>query len=138
MKKFLILLLISPLTSIAQNPYLPKILSMQERAEVIDNWLKERVETVLPEIMNRSGIDMWIVIAREYNEDPVIKTLLPATWQSARRTTMLIAYNPGNGKSLETFGMSRYNTGELFKTIWNKEEQPDQWKALADMIADKD
>ena len=124
--------------SIAQNPYFPKVLSMKERAEVIDRWLVERVQTVLPEIMRRSEIDMWIVIAREYNEDPIIKTLLPATWQSARRTTMLIAYDPGEGKPLETFGMSRYNTGELFKTIWNKVEQPDQWKALADMIALKD
>lgn len=123
---------------IAQNPYFPKILSMRERAEVIDQWLEERVQTVLPEVMRRSDIDMWIVIAREYNEDPVIKTLLPATWQSARRTTMLIAYDPGNDKPLETFGMSRYNTGDLFKTIWNKEEQTDQWKALADMIIDKD
>ncbi|WP_462248786.1 M24 family metallopeptidase [Ekhidna sp.] len=121
----------------AQNSYSPKVLSMKERAEVIDSWLKERVETVLPEIMRRAEVDMWIIIAREYNEDPVIKTLLPATWQSARRTTMLIAYDPGNGKALETFGMSRYNTGDLFKTVWNKEEQPDQWQALADMIIDK-
>ncbi|MEQ9466629.1 MAG: M24 family metallopeptidase [Ekhidna sp.] len=122
----------------AQNPYTPKILSMKERAEVIDNWLEERIQTVLPEVMRRTGIDMWVIIAREYNEDPVIKTLLPATWQSARRTTMLIAFDPGEGKPLETFGMSRYNTGELFKTMWNKEMQPDQWKALADMILKKD
>lgn len=111
---------------------------MRERAEVIDQWLEERIQTVLPEVMRRSGIDMWVIIAREYNEDPVIKTLLPATWQSARRTTMLIAYDPGEGKPLETFGMSRYNTGNLFKTIWNKEEQPDQWQALAKMIVQKD
>ncbi len=138
MKKVLIatLVLVS-FNTVAQNPYTPKILSMQERAEVTDRWLKERVETVLPTIMRRSGIDMWVIIAREYNEDPVIKTLLPATWQSARRTTMLIAYDPGEGKPLETFGMSRYNTGELFKTVWNKEQQPDQWQALAEMIVDK-
>ena len=123
--------------SLAKNPYFPKTLNMQERAEVVDAWLEERVETVLPEIMRRSGIDMWVIIAREYNEDPVIKTLLPATWQSARRTTILIAYDPGEGKPLETFGISRYNTGKVFKTMWNKEEEPDQWKALADMIASK-
>jgi len=122
----------------AQNPYFPKTLGMQQRAEVVDEWLAERVETVLPEVMRRAGVDMWIVMAREYNEDPVIKTLLPATWQSARRTTMLVAYDPGEGKPLETFGISRYNTGNAFKTIWNKEEQPDQWKALADIIAAKD
>lgn len=139
MKSTLIsILMLLSLESIAQNSYAPKILSMKERAEVIDRWLEERVETVLPTVMRRAGIDMWIIIAREYNEDPVIKTLLPATWQSARRTTILIAYDPGEGKPLETFGMSRYNTGKLFKTIWNKEEQPDQWQALAEMIQSKD
>lgn len=138
MKKFYAVLLLLSFSSLkAQNPYTPKVLTMKERAEVVDQWLKERVETVLPGIMQRAEIDMWVIIAREYNEDPVIKTLLPATWQSARRTTMLIAYDPGDGKPLETFGMSRYNTGDLFKTVWNKEEEPDQWKALAEMIKAK-
>ncbi|MEP1093637.1 MAG: M24 family metallopeptidase [Cyclobacteriaceae bacterium] len=139
MKKILFtLFFISVLSVFAQNSYFPKTLDMQARAEIIDLWLAEKVKNDLPDIMKRSGIDMWVVIAREYNEDPVIKTLLPATWQSARRTTMLIAFDPGDNKPIETFGMSRYNTGDLFKTIWNKEEQPDQWKALAEMIADKD
>jgi len=100
----------------AQNPYFPVTLNMKERAEVIDAWLEERMETVLPEIMRRSGIDMWVIIAREYNEDPVIKTLLPATWLAARRTTILVVYDPGEDKALETFGISRYNAGEIFKT----------------------
>lgn len=121
----------------AQNPYFPKTMSMRARAEIIDQWLAERVNTVLPDLMRRTDIDMWIIVSREYNEDPIIKTMLPATWQSARRTTILIAYDPGEGKEIETFGMSRYNTGNLFKTTWNKEEQPDQWKALADMIVEK-
>ncbi|KAA3624044.1 MAG: M24 family metallopeptidase [Bacteroidetes bacterium] len=139
-KTFLLLIFLTlfSIPTFSQNPYFPKTLNMRERAEVIDAWLEERVETVLPEIMRRSDIDMWIVIAREYNEDPVIKTLLPATWQSARRTTILIAYEPGEDKPLETFGMSRYNTGKVFETKWDKDEQPDQWKALADMIIEKD
>lgn len=138
MKNTLTLLFVfSAFTLFSQNPYSPKTLNMRERAEVIDQWLEERVKTVLPEIMRRSKIDMWVIIAREYNEDPVIKTLLPSTWQSARRTTILVAYDPGDGKDLETFGISRYNTGDLFKTAWNKEESPDQWKALADMIVSK-
>lgn len=135
---FFLALLLTALQSAAQNPYFPKVLSMRERAEVIDGWLEERVKTILPDLMQRAEIDMWIVIAREYNEDPVIKTLLPATWQSARRTTILIAYDPGQGKPLETFGLSRYNTGALFKTVWDKKKQPGQWKALANMIAEKD
>ena len=59
----------------AQQEYHP-ILSMKERAGKIDELLKDRFTRVLPEIMRREEIDMWIIIAREYNEDPVIKTML--------------------------------------------------------------
>ncbi|MEL6561717.1 MAG: M24 family metallopeptidase [Bacteroidota bacterium] len=137
MRLIIAILLILSGNLMAQNPYFPKTLNMKERAEVIDRWLEERVETVLPALMERTGIDMWVIIAREYNEDPIIKTLLPATWQSARRTTMLVIFNPGDDKPLETMAMARYDVGKLFKKVWDKEKQPDQWKALADLIAQK-
>ncbi|MDQ3088102.1 MAG: Xaa-Pro aminopeptidase, partial [Acidobacteriota bacterium] len=121
----------------AQNPYFPKTLNMREQAKMIDLWLEERVETVLPNIMRRSGIDMWVIVSREYNEDPVLKTFLPSTWQSARRNTMLVIYDPGEGKKLETFAMARYAVGKMFKKVWDADKQPNQWKALADFIASK-
>jgi hypothetical protein len=137
MKRLLLAFLILSSGNIAltQNTYTPKILTLREQATVIDQWLEERVTTVLPDLMKRTGIDCWVIIGREYNEDPVLKTFLPATWQSARRTTMLVIFDPGNGKPLETLAMARYDVGKLFKKAWNPETQPDQWKALADLIA---
>lgn len=129
--------LLFTISTFAQNTYNPKTLGMRERALVIDSWLEEKITNVLPELMKRSGIDMWIIIAREYNEDPVIKTMLPATWQSARRTTILVVFDPGDEKPLETMAMSRYSVGKLFKKVWDKESQPDQWKALAQLIETK-
>jgi Xaa-Pro aminopeptidase len=110
---------------------------MRERAQVIDRLLEERVETVLQPIMRRAGIDMWVIISREYNEDPVLMTFLPATWDGARRTTILVVYDPGGEKKLETYAMARYAVGKIFTKAWDKEKQPDQWKALADMIVEK-
>ncbi|MBT5386904.1 MAG: aminopeptidase P family protein, partial [Candidatus Marinimicrobia bacterium] len=103
-----------------------------------DGFLKDRFETVLPEIMARNNMDMWIIIAREYNEDPVIRTMLPATWLNARRRTILVIRNPGNGLPLETYAVARYDVGEVFKKAWDPEAQPDQYKALADLIKTKD
>jgi len=122
----------------AQNPYTPKVLNMRERAEVIDSWLNERVEKILPTLMQRTGIDMWLIISREYNEDPVLKTFLPSTWQSARRTTILIIYQKDENSPVETYAMARYGVGDLFKKVWDKETQPDQWKALTEFIEEKD
>lgn len=69
-KLLLTFLVFFSLNVLAQHDY-PKILSMKERSEVIDRLLEEKINTVLPELMRREGIDMWVVISREYNEDPV-------------------------------------------------------------------
>ena len=130
----LLALLILP----AQAMAMPEILPMRERAAVIDRLLDARIETVLPGLMQRAGIDMWIVVSREYNEDPVIRTFLPSKWQSARRTTILMIYDPGNGEPLETLAVARYNVGERFGKAWDKEEHGEQWAHLARLIEERD
>jgi Xaa-Pro aminopeptidase len=104
---------------------------------VIDELLEDRLYNLLPQLMRREGFDMWIVISREYNEDPVIETLLPATWMAARRTTMLIAYDPGKGMELEYLAVARYDVGKVFKRAWNPDENSDQWAQLGKIIADR-
>ncbi|MFT7151278.1 MAG: Xaa-Pro aminopeptidase [Nonlabens sp.] len=122
--------------SIAQNSG-PAILSMKDRAEVINGLLEDKVQNYLPAIMRREGIDMWVVMSREYNEDPVIKTLLPAEWLAARRRTILVFYDKGGDTPLETLAVARYDVGTSFKSAWNKEQQPDQWARLAEIIKER-
>ena len=93
MKKLLII--ISLFASHIGHAEAPKILSLKAQAAVIDRLLEEKVATVLPQLMRNNGIDMWIVMAREYNEDPVIRTLLPAIWHAARRRTVLVMFDQG-------------------------------------------
>ena len=111
-----------------------QILTMKERAELRDRFLKDRMKTVLPEIMDRTEVDMWIIIAREYNEDPVLRTMLPATWLNARRRTILVIYNPGGNMPIETFAIARYDVGKIFKKAWDPEHNPDQYGALAELV----
>mgnify|MGYP006086854897 CR=1 FL=1 len=116
--------------------YSQDIFLLKDRSNIIDNILKERIENLLPEIMQKEAIDMWVLIAREYNEDPIIKTFLPSTWLNARRRTILVLYINDN-KELETVSISRYDFGKIFKSIWSKEKEPDQWKALSNYIIKK-
>jgi Xaa-Pro aminopeptidase len=109
---------------------------MQERAEVMDQWLDHRLDTIMPQLMRENDIDMWVLISREYNEDPVLLTMLPATWQTARRRTMMVFHD--NGKSVERIAVARYDIGSLFKSVWDKEQQPDQWQRLAEIIEERD
>lgn len=114
---------------------MPAILDMRERAELIDDLLEDRLHTVVPMLMRRAGIDMWIIAAREYNEDPVIETMLPATWLAARRRTVLVLFD--DGTNVEGLAVARYAVGPLFPAAWNPEEQPDQWQALADLVKER-
>ena len=123
-------------SALAQSA-LPRILPLQERAQVQSALLQERVRTLLPELMERSGIDLWLVIAREYNEDPVLRTLLPPTWLSARRTTMLVMYHPARADTVECLAVARYAVGDTFRKAWDPDAQPDQWQRLADLIAER-
>ncbi|TRX56284.1 aminopeptidase P family protein [Fulvivirga sp. M361] len=139
MKKILLLFIAGCLfgNASAQSSY-PAILSMQKRAETVDRLLEDKIQTVLPSLMRRTGIDMWIVISREYNEDPVIETLLPATWLAARRRTILVMYDRGEKDGIECLAVARYNVGSTFEKAWDKEREPDQWKRLAQIIEKRD
>ncbi|CAM4163547.1 M24 family metallopeptidase [Gillisia hiemivivida] len=114
-----------------------QILSEKNRAKVIDELLEDKFENTLPQLMERAGIDMWVIISREYNEDPVLKTMLPATWLNARRRTILVFYKPKNSKKVERLAVARYNIGESISSAWDKEKQPNQWKALIDIISER-
>ena len=113
------------------------ILSLKERARVIEEIQKDRFDNLLPKLMEETGIDMWVIITREYNEDPIIKTLLPPTWLNARRRTILAFYYDKEEKNLEKVAIARYSFGKNIPSIWNKDEEPDQMKALVKFIEEK-
>ena len=119
------------------NAQYPTVLTQRDQAKVIDDLLEDRLRNVLPQLMRREGFDMWVVISREYNEDPVIETLLPATWMAARRTTMLVAFDPGADKEIEYLAVARYDVGKVFKRAWDPDTNPDQWAQLGKIITER-
>ena len=82
--------------------------------------------------MERHGYWGWVLVGREYNEDPVLATMLPATWLgNARRRTIFAFRNYGQ----ERAAIARYPVGP-FPMAWDPESQPDQWAALEAFLAD--
>ncbi|NAY91139.1 M24 family metallopeptidase [Muricauda sp. JGD-17] len=133
MKKALFtFLFILSLTSYSQQ-----ILPESERARVVDEILEERFNTLLPQLMDETGIDMWVVISREYNEDPVLRTMLPATWLNARRRTILVFYRNKEKNTMDKLAVARYNVGKSIVSAWDKEKEPNQWKRLMELIEER-
>ena len=132
MKKVLYVVFLFTLSLNSQN-----ILDEKERARVVNEILKDRFENVLPKLMDRTGIDMWILISREYNEDPVLKTMLPAEWLNARRRTIILFYRDKTKNTLDKLAVARYNFGENIISAWDKEVEPNQWKRLNQLIEER-
>ncbi len=114
-----------------------QILPENERARVIDDILADRFNHLLPELMDKTDIDMWILISREYNEDPVLRTMLPSTWLNARRRTILVFHRDKTKNTIEKLAVARYDVGENIISAWDKEKEPDQWKRLMQLIEEK-
>lgn len=141
MLKILPLILVSVVlqaASASAQPALPEILPLRQQAELRDRWLLERLNGMVPMLMERASIDMWVIIASEYNEDPVIRTMLPATWMAARRTTILVFATNKETGAIERHAVARYDIGQFFKSAWNPDEEPDQFKRLAEIVASYD
>lgn len=113
----------------------PAILPLEKQAEVIDQWLKIRLDTVLPEVMRREKMDMWIVVCREYNEDPVFLTLVPSRMFSARRTTILVFFDKGKD-GIERLILSQHGVGDLYKAACTS-DKIDQWQCLANVVVQR-
>ena len=130
-----------PATHAAASAWQHKIKPLREQTAVRDAWLTERLRTILPQVMREAGIDVWLVAAREYNEDPVLMSLLPATMLSARRRTVLVFHAPANG---EFRAMAIANAGigidSHYATMWNKsmtaEAEETQEECLRRVVAE--
>jgi Xaa-Pro aminopeptidase len=107
---------------------------LRDEAARRDAWLTERLERLVPMLMEREGIDAWVVAGREYNEDPVLETMLPATWLNARRRTVLVFTDRGRRR----MAVARYAVEDLFPSVWDPDEEPDQWAAVARVLAEAD
>lgn len=113
------------------------ILPLKDRARAMERIQEDRFSRVLPAIMEEHGIDAWVLITREYNEDPVVKTMLPPTWLNARRRTILVFIRDQKTDEVSRAAITRYPFGTGIPSVWNKEKQPDQMKALAEYLIEK-
>ena len=111
-----------------------QVWSVQKQALTINEVLNDRIDNLLPKLMDEANIDCWLIISREYNEDPILKTFLPAEWISARRTTILVFNRDKKNNTLKSYAIARYQVGKRIQAAWNPEKEPNQWNALSKLI----
>lgn len=98
--------------------------TLRQQADLQQAWLARRLTTVLPALMRKHGIDMWVVPMREYNEDPVFTSLVSATTFAARRRTIYVFFDPcAKGRKpsvscdVERVALGGSSQGGLYKAV---------------------
>ena len=132
--------------------------TLREQAELQQGWLQKRLDTVLPALMRKHGIDMWVVPMREYNEDPVFLALAAPQTFAARRRTIYVFFDvcaaqgtPPTASCVERIALGGSSQGGVFEArrstrpaaagpagarqaeLWGDE----QWQALVALVEER-
>lgn len=91
--------------------------TLREQAAVQQRWLQYRLDSILPGLMRQHGVDMWLVICREYNEDPVFFSIVSPTTFACRRRTIYVFHDRGIGQPLERLALGGSSQGGLFQAV---------------------
>jgi len=122
--------------SAASAVQMPDVLTLREQEAVFNRSLKTRLDQIVPELMREQGIDMWLVICRENNEDPVYFSLVPFTSLYASRLQILVFFDRGGTQGLERFSVNFRQMAPWYTSVWDP-AKGDQWARLAEVIKER-
>ncbi|MGD8278177.1 MAG: M24 family metallopeptidase [Gemmatimonadota bacterium] len=122
--------------------------TLRQQAATQQAWLAERLESNLPMLMRKHGVDMWVVAMREYNEDPIFPALVSPTTFAARRRTIYLFFDRGPEQGVERLALGGSAQGGVYEAVratvrsadgrqaelWGK----DQWDLFARMVRERD
>jgi Xaa-Pro aminopeptidase len=132
--------------------------TLREQAAMQQAWLGKRLDTFLPALMRRHGIDLWVVPMREYNEDPIFVAITAPETFAARRRTIYIFFDscaargtPPAPSCVERIALGGTSQGGVFQArrstkqaagdvgrgqqaeLWGDE----QWQALRTVVEER-
>ena len=125
--------------------------TLREQADIQQRWLARRMTTVLPALMKKYDVDMWVIPMREYNEDPTFTSLVSPTTFAARRRTIYVFSMKGD--SVERIALGGSSQGGVYKAVRSTQAAAgpagsrggqnaelwgdEQWQALKKVIEDR-
>ena len=139
-------------TRLSSTPERP-LGTLREQAELRQEWLQLRLERVLPRLMREQDVDMWIIPMREYNEDPMFRSMVSPTTLAARRRTIYAFCDKGEGQGIERIAIGGTSQGDLYRVVRDPNAAmgtagadrrpaepygPEQWELLPPIVRECD
>jgi Xaa-Pro aminopeptidase len=140
------LLVQGPLSSTPSRP----LGTLRQQAAVQQQWLRYRLDSVLPRLMRQYGVTMWVIPMREYNEDPVFWSLVSPTTFFARRRTIYVFTDRGPERGVERLALGGTSQGGLYQAVFARDSvdptigrRPElvgqaQWDLLRRVVEERD
>ena len=138
-----------PIPTLSATPTRP-LGTLREQAAVQQAWLSYRLDSVLPALMRKHKVAMWVIPMREYNEDPVFWALVSPTTFFARRRTIYVFHDRGADQGVERLALGGTTQGGLYETYHAREaidpsigRRPElvgqaQWDLLRRVVEERD
>jgi len=121
---------------------------LRVQARIQQEWANKRAGEVIPMLMREHGVDMWILSMQEYEEDPVFWGIKAPTTFAARRRSIYVFHDPGNGQEFEKLALGGGSQGGIFEAFTSTraadaQGQPElggneQWNLLRELVEDRD
>ncbi len=146
LKRIALATLVSSTTLTAQQHPLG---TLREQAVIQQEWLRIRLDSILPRLMREHGVGMWILPMREYNEDPVFWSIVSPTTMAARRRTIYAFCDRGAAGGVDRVAIGGSSQGGLYRVVRDANARPgaagaqvrlaepfgpEQWKLLAPVV----
>lgn len=106
------------------------IRTVREQYELQERCLLERLDDIVPSVMEQSGSDAWVHISREYNEDPTFRALFPPTYPTARRITIVAFVRDEGHVRRFSLSMPDEDLERFYEPFWKDWRIEPQFKAL--------
>ncbi|KXJ89510.1 xaa-Pro aminopeptidase family enzyme [Microdochium bolleyi] len=118
-------------TRSAPRPQIHTLPPLREQAALVDGWTAERAARI-PDMLERRGVDAWVLSQREYAEETAFWALKPfASFSARRRTTYLFLSSALAGNSNTTTGEPEDQVQLAYRWIDNT---PDLWLHLRGVL----
>jgi hypothetical protein len=142
----LIVVILIASSAVAQSPDVPRaeihpLPTLREQNDEQLVWLKARLDHVLPALMTKHGVDLWVLSMREYAEDPVFWSFAAPTTFAARRRSIYLFHRQDDG-SVRRIALGGSDQGGNFEAYKDPDQSVEgrelwaggQWQLLRKLI----
>lgn len=150
MQRYLARILLAAALTASSLPAQPHPLgTLRDQALIQQDWLRFRLDSILPRLMREHGVSMWILPMREYNEDPVFWSIVSPTTMAARRRTIYVFCDRGPALGVDRIAIGGSSQGGLYRVVRDAGARPgpaggqirlaepfgpEQWKLVAPVV----